>query len=459
MANSSPIPVGVITVVEFAAAIAIALWPAGGWAQGGIDQGSIAAHFEPATPFNLEARPVPAKVTAEQDSALTSKGYVQIGTITAKYPGKNGDAEITRQIESKALRRAAEAGGDVVHLSSHVETESLEEAQYKNTCTQRRSMSAGDGRGGVTWTDVGCAHWEQVPTGKTTTELVDFLVSEGTVWRYDPKLAASLAAAEAERLARPENRIFTAVLNDDIATVTMLLRDHPDLVNAKAGEYHDPLLQQAVLSEDKAMVELLLEKGADVDATDDGHHSACYWAEYFEKNHEKDGKELSQRYKEIADLLRQHGAGAAAAAAAAAEKQKREDNEKICGPLHDALLKGDYAKAEFLLAHGTDVNVRDANYGNGTQLLQAATHGEKEIAEFLLAHGADINAADSDGSTPLIAAASAGNKEMVELLLLHGADVNAKDHHFETALSYAKILGHKGVAKLLRQHGGLGGPD
>jgi ankyrin repeat protein len=69
MTKSSAMRVGVIAAVQFAAAMAIALWPAGGWAQ---SEGP--AEFKPAINQKFEARSEPAKVTSEEESALVSKG-------------------------------------------------------------------------------------------------------------------------------------------------------------------------------------------------------------------------------------------------------------------------------------------------------------------------------------------------------------------------------------------------
>ena len=73
MANSSPCRVGVIRTIEFAAAMAVVLWPAGGWAQS-----AGPAEFKPSIEWKADARSAPAKVTSEEDSALTNKGYIQI---------------------------------------------------------------------------------------------------------------------------------------------------------------------------------------------------------------------------------------------------------------------------------------------------------------------------------------------------------------------------------------------
>jgi ankyrin repeat protein len=68
----------------------------------------------------------------------------------------------------------------------------------------------------------------------------------------------------------------------------------------------------------------------------------------------------------------------------------------------------------------------------GSTLLHiAAAHGEHDIAQFLIAHGADINApGGSHGATPLHAAAVGGHPGMVDILLRGGANVTARDAMF-----------------------------
>ena len=85
------------------------------------NQGGVQADFSPLIippklPQKLDARSAPAKVTSEEDYALTSKGYVLIGWVSASQPGKKTDAAVTKQLESAILQKAAEAGGDVVRF-------------------------------------------------------------------------------------------------------------------------------------------------------------------------------------------------------------------------------------------------------------------------------------------------------------------------------------------------------
>ena len=90
-------------------------------------------------------------------------------------------------------------------------------------------------------------------------------------------------------------------------------------------------------------------------------------------------------------------------------------------PLHSAANGGQKEIAELLIAKGADVN---ADEGTGlTPLHQAAKSGDnvdKEIAELLIAAGADVNAQEIsyNRETPLVYAK--GEKEIADLLRKHG---------------------------------------
>ena len=89
-------------------------------------------------------------------------------------------------------------------------------------------------------------------------------------------------------------------------------------------------------------------------------------------------------HKEITELLIAKGADVNA---------KEEDGWT---PLHYAVYEGYKEIAELLIAKGADVNAKEED--GWTPLHDAAT---KEIAELLIDNGADVNAKDGTGSTAL----------------------------------------------------------
>jgi ankyrin repeat protein len=385
--------------------------PAKSWTQG-----EIGGEFKPAVALAAGARPEPAKVSSEEASALTGKGYVQIGTIRAAQRGKQANPVITKQLEDSILKEAAAVGGDVVCLVKQGASETQEEGSGREKggkCLEQSSTIVGYTYPNGKQTPVfGCNRWSH---GTEIMMKVNILVSEGTVWRNDPKLFADLAphSAEAARDLR------TALLAGDMAKARALVNADPFLADRGDGQNGRPL-HWAVEHGTKDMVELLLAHGADVNARNGefGVTPLHYVAS-----------------SEVAELLLAHGANIDA----------RDSLGKA--PLHDAAMMGHRDVVEVLLAHNANVDARDRT---GETPLHGAL---KDAVEVLLAHGADVNAKDKYGQTPLLMAVSRGDKEKAELLLAHGADVNAKSDMRETPLGEAERLNRKDVADLLRQYG------
>ena len=165
--------------------------------------------------------------------------------------------------------------------------------------------------------------------------------------------------------------------------------------NVKDSDMEVPLLKCALDSDKKDVAELLITKGADVNARD-----KYGWVPLDRA-----------RSKEIAERLVAAGADVNA-------KDKQGET-----PLHRASSK---EVAEVLIAKGADVNARDKS---GWVPLHRAS--SKEVAEVLIAKGADVNAKDNKGKTPLHMASS---KEVAEVLIAKGADVNTKNNQGQSPL-------------------------
>ena len=218
----------------------------------------------------------------------------------------------------------------------------------------------------------------------------------------------------------------------------------------------------------KDVVELLISKGADVNGRDPLGHTALHEAAY-------------ARHKDVVELLLNHGADITA-----------RDKEG-CTPLHQAAKGGSKDVVALLIEKGADVHAKStqgytmvgdaASLGHkevvdlliakgaemdvcvkyvGTPLHQAADRGHAAVVQLLLSKGADLNADDGSGMTPLHRAAREGRNEAVAVLIAAGADVNARlrpgfngktpvsrpDDRM-TPLSYAARGGHKDTVDLL----------
>jgi ankyrin repeat protein len=239
--------------------------------------------------------------------------------------------------------------------------------------------------------------------------------------------------------------------------VEMLLAKGAD-VNAKTLEGFTPLFM-ATVEGHKEVVELLLTKGASPNVKTRGGWTPLdmaalqgekIWLEEvlgvvrdFATNHFSALCQVTPgaEYKEVVELLLAKGAKVNASSS--------EDHSA----LYLAALRGHTDVVELLLAHQANVNARDSE--GSTPLAVAAACGNKSVVELLLTHHADINNRDDEGRTALFGAARGDFKDVVELLLARGADVNARDRARATPLGYvvSDKVG-KDMEEVLRQHGG-----
>ncbi|KAK2743974.1 hypothetical protein FQN55_007023 [Onygenales sp. PD_40] len=115
--------------------------------------------------------------------------------------------------------------------------------------------------------------------------------------------------------------------------------------------------------------------------------------------------------------------------------------------LFTACLHGYRETVELLLDTGADVNLLAG--AHGTALAAAASTGQTAVVRLLLERGADVNLLAGDRGTALEAAACQGSIETVRLLLDKGADVNLIGGDRGTALAAAASHGHTEIVQLL----------
>lgn len=193
------------------------------------------------------------------------------------------------------------------------------------------------------------------------------------------------------------------------------------------------LLLWAAILKNAAIVELLLENGAEMDIRDTQTESTVlHWAAA--------GGDVK-----VIKLLLEKGA------------QIDVQNNKGCTALHWAVRTmfeymgvgvEKYEKVvEMLINAGANVNVPE---NNGNTPLHNAMKNENDmnaIVKILLNHGANVDMQNRKGNTPLHCAIQEGKVNDVKILLKHGANVNIQNNNDETPLLLAKQL--SGVKKVI----------
>ena len=156
--------------------------------------------------------------------------------------------------------------------------------------------------------------------------------------------------------------LFQAIRRSDTSTVQRLLKQ-----GIKAGTRDadgTPALTAATLFADAACVKLLLDRGADPNATTSTGATALMWA------------------------------------------------------------VPNVEKVRLLIARGADVNARSTNLGRTPLLIAASYPSSVEVLRLLLAKGADLRAKDRNGEHALGFAARTADVDVVRFLVERGIDVN-----------------------------------
>jgi ankyrin repeat protein len=249
----------------------------------------------------------------------------------------------------------------------------------------------------------------------------------------------SVMAAEG---ATPDDQLLPVVYACDAGRARALLdagANSNHVVKVFLGE--QPILLQAVAQDCPAIVQLLLERGADVNGRATGLFLGDTPLIAAAKRGHTEIVNILLRYKPMIDAPGGVFGGETALIVALKEKHREV--------------------ADSLLERGASVNPRDAF--QRTALMSAAMEGNTEMVTVLLSHGADANAKDSVDATALMWAAQNGFLEISRLLLEKKADANAKSRQFnssvehwpsgQTALMLAAQHDRLEIVDLLLRHG------
>ncbi|XP_015253443.1 PREDICTED: ankyrin repeat domain-containing protein 27 [Cyprinodon variegatus] len=97
------------------------------------------------------------------------------------------------------------------------------------------------------------------------------------------------------------------------------------------------------------------------------------------------------------------------------------------------------------------LGVSSCNADGFTPLHVAALHGHSSIAALLIRHGANVNARTNQNATPLHLASQNSHVQVVRFLLECNAKLNKKDHYGNTPLIHACLRGNLETASTLLQ--------
>ncbi|TGO39776.1 hypothetical protein BHYA_0048g00410 [Botrytis hyacinthi] len=214
------------------------------------------------------------------------------------------------------------------------------------------------------------------------------------------------AGAHVDLLSFKGTALQEAVKKGNRLTIDLLIERGAD-VNAPGSYPSGTALQEAVEKGDKLTIELLIERGADVNAP------GSYYSWKALREAVKKGDE------ETVHLLIEKGA----------EVNAPADNRSSTA-LQEAAKIGNKAIFDLLIENGAEVNALASHCGSGTALQEAIRGGNEWIITQLIQLGADVNAPDAPGATcapnPGVAiqeAVRSGDQVIVDILLLAGADV------------------------------------
>ncbi|KAJ5782298.1 hypothetical protein N7457_004072 [Penicillium paradoxum] len=221
---------------------------------------------------------------------------------------------------------------------------------------------------------------------------------------------------------------ITAIMNGHSPTVQILLQKGAD-VDAQNNEGQTALMA-AVSFGHEAIVRLLIEYGADMNKLTLKGESALSTA-------------ASRGFERIVRILIASGANI----------DLGRQMVVVKTPLSQAAAYGQDKVVQLLLDCGAKI---DAVGSNGeTALAQAAGHGNIKVARLLLDRGALVDHMRCPWQTPLYKAVTADDEPMVQLLMERRADPLLKGglRRNETVLAYAMRMRRSAILRVFAQYG------
>lgn len=211
----------------------------------------------------------------------------------------------------------------------------------------------------------------------------------------------------------------------------------------------------------KDIVELLIEKGADIEAKSKkgttvfmfavvgGHADVCELL--IEKGadiHAKNNDGLTALilaggfgHYDVCELLIRMGADI--------NYKHPRTTQTACT---SAVQRGHYKVCALLIGKGDDKDAKSID-DKTALLMYAAKKGHYHVCRILIKKDADIDAKNNEGETPLMLAASNGHYEICEFLIKSGADIHAEREDGRTVFRIVAFRGNMKIIKLLAEKG------